>query len=62
MYETFGATVDHTAKTVTFQVFFPDNTLDPRQYGRGGPQESPHFENGVDFEAFWPSCGAKGGP
>ena len=36
MYESFGAKVDQSAKTVTFNVFFPDNTLDPNQYQRGG--------------------------
>ncbi len=36
MYESFGARVDQAAKTVTFQVFFPDNALDPGQYQRGG--------------------------
>ena len=25
------------------------------------PQESPHFGERRDFEASWPSCGAKGG-
>jgi pullulanase len=36
MYESFGAKVDQVAKTVTFQVFFPDNALDRGQYQRGG--------------------------
>jgi len=40
MYESFGAKVDQSVKTVTFYVFFPDNTLDPNQYQRGGCRES----------------------
>lgn len=34
MYESFGAVV--SGSTVTFKVFFPDNTVDPTQYTRGG--------------------------
>lgn len=34
MYENFGATVDN--RRVEFRLFFPDNTLDPRQYVNGG--------------------------
>ena len=34
MYEDFGAVV--TGNTITFRVFFPDNTIDPAQYQRGG--------------------------
>ena len=40
MYESFGASVDQEAKTVTFRVFFPDNALDPTQYRRG---DVPHI-------------------
>ncbi len=39
MYESFGAAV--TGRSVAFQLFFPDNTVDPSQYVRGGlPQIS----------------------
>jgi len=51
MYETFGAAVDHTAKTVTFQLFFPDNTLDPNQYGRGGLPHIAELRVVGDFQS-----------
>ncbi len=51
MYETFGAAVDHTAKTVTFQVFFPDNTLDPNQYRRGGLPHIAELRVVGDFQS-----------
>lgn len=34
MYQDFGASVNESV--VTFQLFFPDNTVDPSQYTRGG--------------------------
>ncbi|MCP4416015.1 MAG: 1,4-alpha-glucan branching enzyme [Chloroflexi bacterium] len=34
MYQSFGATVNQT--TVTFNLFLPDNAVDPAQYTRGG--------------------------
>lgn len=32
MYESFGAFVNHNKKEVEFRLFYPDNTLDPKQY------------------------------
>jgi pullulanase len=32
MYESFGAVVDHTKKTVQFRTFIPDYTIDQNQY------------------------------
>src|SRR6266511_4420635 len=40
MYEQFGARV--TESRVTFRLFFPDNSIDPSQYDRGG---TPHIRN-----------------
>jgi pullulanase len=40
MYEQFGARV--TGRDVTFRLFFPDNSVDPSQYVRGG---IPHISN-----------------
>lgn len=36
MYEQFGAIVDHKKKNVTFKLFLPDASKDPRQYEGGG--------------------------
>lgn len=36
MYETFGAVFDRTTGKVAFKLFFPDNSVDSSQYGRGG--------------------------
>ena len=36
MYEQFGPIVDHAAGSVQFKLFFPDNSKDLLQYGRGG--------------------------
>ena len=51
MYETFGALVDQYAKIVTFQVFFPDNTLDPNQYKRGGSPRIAEMKIIGDFQS-----------
>ncbi len=40
MYESFGAVVKESS--VTFKVFFPDNTIDPNQYERG---DLPHIKH-----------------
>lgn len=50
MYETFGPSVDQTTKTVTFQVFFPDNSLDPSQYRRGGLPHIAEMKVVGDFQ------------
>jgi pullulanase len=36
MYEQFGALPDHEKKTVTFKLFLPDASKDPKQYEAGG--------------------------
>jgi hypothetical protein len=36
MYEKFGPIVDHSTGNVQFKLFFPDNSKDILQYGRGG--------------------------
>jgi glycosidase len=51
MYESFGASVDQAAKTVTFRVFFPDNALDPRQYQRGGLPRIAQMKVIGDFQS-----------
>ena len=51
MYETFGASVNQPAKTVTFQVFFPDNALDRSQYQRGGLPRIAEMKVIGDFQS-----------
>jgi pullulanase len=51
MYESFGASVDQAAKTVTFRVFFPDNALDPSQYQRGGLPRIAQMKVIGDFQS-----------
>jgi hypothetical protein len=51
MYESFGAKVDQSAKTVTFHVFFPDNTIDPSQYQRGGSPRIAEMKVRGDFQS-----------
>ena len=36
MYENFGAVFDRSTGKITFKLFFPDNSIDSSQYGRGG--------------------------
>ncbi len=36
MYELFGPIVEHSTRSVTFKLFFPDTSKEILQYGRGG--------------------------
>ena len=52
MYEQFGARV--TGPDVTFRLFFPDNSVDPSQYVRGG---TPHISSIRVLGTFQPALG-----
>lgn len=61
MYEAFGAIVD--GSSVEFRLFFPDNTVDSAQYGRGGPPLIQDIRVVGDFQALngvaaWDAAGA----
>jgi hypothetical protein len=49
MYERFGATV--TGSAVDFQLFFPDASIDPAQYTRGGTPHIRRIKAVGDFQS-----------
>lgn len=49
MYENFGAIT--VGSTVTFNLFFPDNTIDPSQYVRGGLPKIKTIKVTGDFQS-----------
>ncbi|MEM9721949.1 MAG: alpha-amylase family glycosyl hydrolase [Bacteroidota bacterium] len=49
MYQQFGANVSES--TVTFQLFFPDNQIDPTQYRRGGSPKIKEIRIRGNFQA-----------
>ncbi|MCB1018814.1 MAG: 1,4-alpha-glucan branching enzyme, partial [Acidobacteria bacterium] len=50
MYESFGAVV--TGSRVSFQLFLPENTVDPTQYVRGGSPRIRIIRVAGDFQAL----------
>jgi len=48
MYQSFGASVDQNK--ATFQLFLPDNTIDPSQYTRGGTPKIQEIRVRGDFQ------------
>jgi pullulanase len=51
MYQDFGAYEVGNSKRVRFQLFIPDNTLDPSQYERGKLPEIQHLHVIGDFQS-----------
>jgi hypothetical protein len=49
MYEEFGAVVDK--KKVEFKLFFPDKSVDPTQYIRGGLPRIKEIRIRGDFQS-----------
>jgi len=51
MYEQFGAVVSPDNEKVEFKLFFPDNSIDPKQYVRGGLPRIKEIRIRGDFQS-----------
>ena len=51
MYEQFGAVVSPDNEKVEFKLFFPDNSIDPKQYVRGGLPHIKEIRVRGDFQS-----------